>query len=595
MSEPRILALAALCWFGAVAAVPLWAPAVVAALLLAVLARREVLGIVAVGLLASTLGARAEANHVPLQRAQYDGTITLLTDPEPANFGWRAEARLRDGERVRLSAAGSSGAALSRAGAGERWAVSGRLAPAGNEPWLVARHIVGFLNVEVAAFEAGPPLWQQPSELLRGSVAAGGDRLPRNLQPLYLGLVIGDDRFQSDAQQARFRTAGLTHLLAVSGQNVAFALAVVGPGLARLRTGPRLAATVLVLLVFAMATRLEPSVVRATMTAGISAAAVASGNRTSGTRALGLAVTVLLLIDPLLTRSVGFQLSVGASLGILLIGPSLRSRLPGPLWLVSPLAITVSAQVGVGPILLTVFGPVSSITLVANLLAGWAAGAVMTLGLSVGVVAGFLPAPIAWVAQLPVRVLVWWIDAVAAWAARVPAPMVDGRVALLLAAAAVFAWRIRAGKRSLRLAAFLPLGLVLALAIPAAPQGTVELTGGGRWWPGSAQTPSVLVVEAGADRRLIEALLELRAGAIDIVILEGGGRSVSRLVANLRDVAGLGEIVAPPLHRVVGARRLLTPMVIVLADGSQLVVSPTAERLEVSIRDESQADGPTTG
>ena len=58
----------------------------------------------------------------------------------------------------------------------------------------------------------------------------------------------------------------LTHLLAVSGQNVAFTLALAGPVLRRLRIWPRLGATLVVLALFGLATRFEPSVLRAAAT-----------------------------------------------------------------------------------------------------------------------------------------------------------------------------------------------------------------------------------------------------------------------------------------------------------------------------------------
>ena len=66
-------------------------------------------------------------------------------------------------------------------------------------------------------------------------------RSSERARSLYTGLVIGDDREQPADLADAFRGAGLTHLLAVSGQNVAFALALAGPLLRRLRLWPRLA------------------------------------------------------------------------------------------------------------------------------------------------------------------------------------------------------------------------------------------------------------------------------------------------------------------------------------------------------------------
>ena len=68
----------------------------------------------------------------------------------------------------------------------------------------------------------------------------GAAPLDPRARSLFTGLVIGDDREQPADLADAFRGAGLTHLLAVSGQNVAFALALAGPLLRRLRLWPRL-------------------------------------------------------------------------------------------------------------------------------------------------------------------------------------------------------------------------------------------------------------------------------------------------------------------------------------------------------------------
>ena len=80
---------------------------------------------------------------------------------------------------------------------------------------------------------------------------------------LYAGFVLGDDRGQPVEITDDFRASGLSHLLVVSGQNVAFVLALVSPLLRRLRLGWRLVAGLALLLLFGVLTRWEPSVLRA--------------------------------------------------------------------------------------------------------------------------------------------------------------------------------------------------------------------------------------------------------------------------------------------------------------------------------------------
>src|SRR5262249_28078962 len=140
------------------------------------------------------------------------------------------------------------------------------------------------------------------------------------------GLIIGDDSAQPDAMTARFRDSGLSHLTAVSGQNVALALAIAGPLLRRARPIARLAATVAVIGWFVVLTRPGPSVLRAGPMAALAAIAFAVGSEREPPRLLAGAVVILLVVAPLLVRSVGFWLSVGATAGVTIIGPLLRSR-----------------------------------------------------------------------------------------------------------------------------------------------------------------------------------------------------------------------------------------------------------------------------
>ena len=140
---------------------------------------------------------------------------------------------------------------------------------------------------------------------------------------------------------ARFRQSGLSHLTAVSGQNVALALVDRRAAAAARQAGARASSRTLALIGwFVVLTRAEPSVLRAGTMAALAALAFAVGTEREPPRLLAAAVVVLLLVDPLLVRSVGFWLSVGATAGVTVIGPPLRRRLHafGPL--ATPLAMT---------------------------------------------------------------------------------------------------------------------------------------------------------------------------------------------------------------------------------------------------------------
>jgi competence protein ComEC len=146
--------------------------------------------------------------------------------------------------------------------------------------------------------------------------------------------------------------------------------------------------------------------------AALSATAFALGRERAPARVLALAVTALLLVDPLLVGSVGFWLSVGATGGVTVAGPWLgrRLRIAGPLAV--PLGITLGAQAGVAVPAMLVFGRMPLVSIPANLLAVPVAGAVMLYGLPAGLVAGAVPSS-APVVMFPCRLGVRWVDLVA--------------------------------------------------------------------------------------------------------------------------------------------------------------------------------------
>lgn len=209
---------------------------------------------------------------------------------------------------------------------------------------------------------------------VRNAAARGlaGDRAG-----LAVGLVTGDTSLLSAATEERMRDAGLTHLVAVSGSNVAVVVAGVAMACGLLGIGRRgrTLAMVVALAWFALLTRAEPSVLRASVMAGAVLVAQWRGVPGSSVHALAVAVLVLVLVDPALAGSLGLLLSAGATAGVLVLAPLVARRLsmvPGRLRTV--LAVTLGAQVAVAPLLVGTTGAVPLGSVPANLVAVPAAG-----------------------------------------------------------------------------------------------------------------------------------------------------------------------------------------------------------------------------
>ncbi len=309
------------------------------------------------------------------------------------------------------------------------------------------RHAVARLDARdlVAAWSSDSAL-DVVANATRGAVLRGADVLPPTERALVAGFLVGDTRDLPDDVLAQFRAAGLSHLLAVSGANLAFVLAIVGPLLRRMRRTPRLVATVAVLVIFGAMTRWEPSVLRAGAMVGVAVLAAHLGRPARGVRVLALAVSGLLLVDPFLLHSVGFGLSVGATLGITLLAGPLARRLRGPAWLRESLGTTLAAQVGVLPVLVPVFGSLPLVSVPANLLAVPLAGPLTIWGLIAGAVSGLLagPAPrIAHALQVPTLVLADGVLGIAAAAAQVPLSVDAATIGVVVGIAAIGAVVIR--------------------------------------------------------------------------------------------------------------------------------------------------------
>jgi competence protein ComEC len=170
----------------------------------------------------------------------------------------------------------------------------------------------------------------------------------------------------------------------LSGANVAIvlgaALAVARQFGARLR-GQALAG-VLTIVGFVVVARPQASVLRAAAMGLVAVLALATGRRRRALPALCAAVLCLIYVDPTLSRSVGFALSVVATGALLVLAPPLRARmltrLPG--WLADALAVPTAATLACAPLIASISGQVSLASIPANLLAEPAVAPATILG-----------------------------------------------------------------------------------------------------------------------------------------------------------------------------------------------------------------------
>ena len=205
--------------------------------------------------------------------------------------------------------------------------------------------------------------------------------LPEPHAALARGLLLGQRASIPRDLTDEMNRAGISHIVAISGYNVTLVAQFVVIGLAWL-IGRRQATVVAMAFVwvFAMFVGGSGSVSRATVMSEVMLGAMLVGRPGSGLTAVAFAAALLTAWRPVLVQDVGFQLSVAATIGIIVLAGPLQERLKPAFERVSPLpgaylaemvSVTLAASLAASPVLAATFGRVSLASLVpANVVAG---------------------------------------------------------------------------------------------------------------------------------------------------------------------------------------------------------------------------------
>jgi competence protein ComEC len=243
--------------------------------------------------------------------------------------------------------------------------------------------LVGITIVAALALANSGEIRQRAS----AGLAAG---MPSREAELARGFVLGQDEEIDESTKEDFRRSGLSHLLAVSGENVTLLALLAMPvlGMLGIPLRERLLWVLGLIAVYVPVAGAGPSIQRAGVMGGLGVLALLWGRRTSRFYALALAAVVTLAVDPSVAADIGWQLSFAAVLGILLLASPLRQaaivRLGEGPWrraLAEGLAVTVAATVATVPLIAFHFETLSTTTLLANVLAMPAVAPAMWLGM----------------------------------------------------------------------------------------------------------------------------------------------------------------------------------------------------------------------
>ncbi len=224
---------------------------------------------------------------------------------------------------------------------------------------------------------------------LRTRIYALGDSAGQVLQSLFpspesdllSGILLGQDRGLSPELQTAFRKTGTTHIIAISGFNIAILAGLFASIFTRL-FGRRLGALAAVGAIsgYTLLVGADAAVVRAAIMGALGVLGGMFGRRQNGLNSLGISALGMCVVDPNMPWDVGFQLSVAATLGLVLyaqplseafiklarrwLSQDLSEKLAGPVG--EFFLFTLAAQVMTLPVMAYHFGGISWMAFLAN-------------------------------------------------------------------------------------------------------------------------------------------------------------------------------------------------------------------------------------
>jgi competence protein ComEC len=392
--------------------------------------------------------------------------------------------------------------------------------------------------------------WRQTGR--RGGLGGFGDRLRDRLEAaisrgtsgvpraVVLGVVLGEDEGLGSGVQREFRASGLYHLLAVSGQNVAF---IAGGMLAlgwllRLSRLAQELFTLGAIASYVLAVGWQPSVVRAAVAGALASLAWIASRPRDRWHFLALGALVLLAWTPTSLLDPGFQLSFVAVAAIFLGLPVIHrvsEGYPIPRRLAEALGVAFVCGLATAPVVLLQFGQAPIYTVPANALAEPVMPFVLGLGLLAAVVEPIAPgagAALAWLAG-------WggaWLELVAHMISTLPSAQIGARAAIALALAGA-ALTVAVRSTSVRGRALSPGALAVSVAAAAlALAGWRSLHEPASWHPPAGFRVTFLDVGQG-DSALLETasarvLVDEGPPEADVAgqLLRMGIRSLSAMV-----------------------------------------------------------------
>ena len=254
--------------------------------------------------------------------------------------------------------------------------------------YLKALNIYGTIKVEESKIinkNQLSPILISINNIKEKMIDNANRNMPKRTANLLLGILIGErDNIQEDIIES-FRTANLSHILAVSGAHTSYIILGITYLISKSKTPKRIGyiITIINLLIFIIITGASYSVVRACIMAIVVIGAKICYRKENFFTSICISLIIILIQNPFAINDIGLKLSFMGTAGIVIFNKSITNffiKLKIKQKIAEALSVTFSAQLMIMPITILNFNTISLTFFISNILASPLLGIIIIFG-----------------------------------------------------------------------------------------------------------------------------------------------------------------------------------------------------------------------
>ena len=254
--------------------------------------------------------------------------------------------------------------------------------------YLKTLNIYGIINIEEAKLVNKNQLFKiliSINNIKESMIDNANKNMPQRTANLLLGILIGEkNNIQEDIVES-FRTANLSHILAVSGAHTSYIILGITYLISKSKTPKRIGyiITIIIMLLFIIITGATYSVIRACIMAIVVIGAKICYRKESFVTSICISLIIILIQNPFAINDIGLKLSFMGTIGIIIFNKNIKDlfiKLKTKDKIAEALSITFSAQLMIMPITILNFNTISLTFFISNILASPLLGAIIILG-----------------------------------------------------------------------------------------------------------------------------------------------------------------------------------------------------------------------